>query len=529
MLETKIHLVYVRTLVGPAAINISGQYWIELDVEKKSIEVFKLEKAAVTSLAPPGIGSFHALYGINGSGKTQALLDICATFSKSSGERPLAVLFSDGEELFFSTGTLFGGWSIAETGVGCRKAKHPPISASVFYTTSPFEAIRRRHFQQPLAIDATPKLGVVNLFDGLALLKHYDNLPPDIVSAAKIRIRTKLPSPEEIVEELIRTIRTEDGKRLQQTGAIKSVFLRWFKSLEPEKQRFLRIEFCITRLDADRDHWADETVRLFAELTADVVSDDRSPARDLTYRQFRHILEYSSKDSRYKAEQIQAFLDGDLNLGLGLKRRSASLDELRQVFPRLTDSVEGLIAFMVQAEILSFSVSDLSSGQTAYLLLFASLTAALRKLEARSDEHVFLLVDEGEMFMHPMWQREYIAKLCQLVSSFSVLASRTHVVISTHSLIVAGDAPPNSLLDMGRARPMNAFGLGPRFILEDIYGVRFAGTNSASYLQRLAEFMEGRNNSVNSEEAAKTASELADESLKAYVFEEISRRSSRNA
>jgi len=175
--------------------------------------------------------------------------------------------------------------------------------------------------------------------------------------------------------------------------------------------------------------------------------------------------------------------------------------------------------------LLTFSVSGMSSGEVAYLVLLASLSGAIQHLKDTSDRPLFVLVDEGEMFMHPEWQRGYIKQIFELLGRFESQAKNFHVLITTHSLIVAGDSPPNTLINIETGEHTNGFGLGPKLLLKDVYGVEsFAGTLTTELLEKLSTFINAGSASVSTSEAVRIAESLADEALKEYVKNAIRRR-----
>jgi predicted ATP-binding protein involved in virulence len=138
----------------------------------------------------------------------------------------------------------------------------------------------------------------------------------------------------------------------------------------------------------------------------------------------------------------------------------------------------------------------------------------------------FLFIDEGEMFMHPAWQRRYITDLLTFLGKYPEVSSRLHVVLSTHSLIVAADAPPNRLFNVKSGEMVNGFGYGPKDLLDYIYGVReFQGEHAGRLMESLVGHIRNRNSeSMRAEVALELASNIADDRLRKYLTNELSRR-----
>lgn len=118
--------------------------------------------------------------------------------------------------------------------------------------------------------------------------------------------------------------------------------------------------------------------------------------------------------------------------------------------------------------------SDLSSGQW-------HLITGLLNLIAWTDSESLILIDEPENSLHPEWQRSYIDLLRMSLSS----VSGCHVVIATHSPLVAAGARPNegNILRLSRDEDSNTltthdeppvYGWLPGDVLQDAFGMQSA-------------------------------------------------------
>jgi len=82
----------------------------------------------------------------------------------------------------------------------------------------------------------------------------------------------------------------------------------------------------------------------------------------------------------------------------------------------------------------------LSSGQKAYLNLFSKLTAALSRLSTAS---VLLCIDEGDLYLHPKWQAEFLQRLLAVLSAVSNVGIQ--LVLTSHSPLLVSDLPRQNL------------------------------------------------------------------------------------
>lgn len=118
------------------------------------------------------------------------------------------------------------------------------------------------------------------------------------------------------------------------------------------------------------------------------------------------------------------------------------------------------------------SLSEFSSGQWHILssLLFVSLAV---------EDDTLILIDEPENSLHPQWQREYLNLFAKAVSS----CNGVHVIVATHSPLVASSLPPDQaeVIRLARTKFGNViakevqagpFGWTTDDILETVFGLR---------------------------------------------------------
>lgn len=84
---------------------------------------------------------------------------------------------------------------------------------------------------------------------------------------------------------------------------------------------------------------------------------------------------------------------------------------------------------------LSFKWSGLSSGHTAYLTLFSSIYNELKR--TRNDS--IILIDEGDLYLHPKWQIEFFEKLLTVLPNLST--GNIQLVLTSHSPFLLSDLP----------------------------------------------------------------------------------------
>ncbi|MBW8330383.1 MAG: AAA family ATPase [Prolixibacteraceae bacterium] len=102
--------------------------------------------------------------------------------------------------------------------------------------------------------------------------------------------------------------------------------------------------------------------------------------------------------------------------------------------------------------IFSFNWTQMSSGQSAILTLFSRLYFSGRKIRfIEKGKIIWLFVDEGELYIHPEWQRRFFNDLHKFLPKFYP-ENKIQLLISTHSPYVASDIPKTNIIMLKRAK-----------------------------------------------------------------------------
>lgn len=97
-------------------------------------------------------------------------------------------------------------------------------------------------------------------------------------------------------------------------------------------------------------------------------------------------------------------------------------------------------------EFLSIDWLGLSSGQKAYLNLFSKLTTSLGRTYS---ENVLLCIDEGDLYLHPKWQAEFLQHLLSIISVIQNI--KVQLVLTSHSPLLMSDLPRQNVEILGAA------------------------------------------------------------------------------
>lgn len=96
--------------------------------------------------------------------------------------------------------------------------------------------------------------------------------------------------------------------------------------------------------------------------------------------------------------------------------------------------------------IIGHSLNPFSSGENAILNQFSELYASFKHI---SEEDILISIDEGELYLHPEWQRQYINSLYLFLEYFNknILSNANiQVLVTSHSPFIISDIPRHNLI-----------------------------------------------------------------------------------
>jgi len=97
---------------------------------------------------------------------------------------------------------------------------------------------------------------------------------------------------------------------------------------------------------------------------------------------------------------------------------------------------------------------SLSAGEESLIAYFSRLFAILKDI--RSD-NVLMLIDEGDLYFHPEWQRDYVHFLLEFLNSELIRPNGIHLILTTHSPFIISDLPRENIILLEKSE--DEFGL----------------------------------------------------------------------
>jgi len=102
-------------------------------------------------------------------------------------------------------------------------------------------------------------------------------------------------------------------------------------------------------------------------------------------------------------------------------------------------------------ELFRFMWRDLSSGQKALFNMYSRLYFAAGHMKEETPLDVVLLIDEGDLYMHPHWQQQFIDNLLHMLPHlFDPQSRKVQLVLTSNSPFVVSDLPNASVIYLQR-------------------------------------------------------------------------------
>jgi len=107
-----------------------------------------------------------------------------------------------------------------------------------------------------------------------------------------------------------------------------------------------------------------------------------------------------------------------------------------EFFPRSREWLIELLDNFRGMQLFSVNWTGISSGQRAYLSLFSLIAYELSRTK---DDFVFLAIDEGDLYLHPMWQVEFFSRLLDVLQR--AYKGKVQLLLTSHSPFLLADLP----------------------------------------------------------------------------------------
>jgi len=176
---------------------------------------------------------------------------------------------------------------------------------------------------------------------------------------------------------------------------------------------------------------------------------------DRLFENLREILTKEGKRNDRKTRIIQRFLGRDFDNRLSSVTFIGG-DEKRfdkTVFSvKIDKALLGVLLLIYDlpgfdnSNFLKYDWRGLSTGEEALLTQYARFYELKSKIRQKT---LLILIDEGDLYFHPQWQKEYVSRLLQFIP-FIFPYKNLQFILTTHSPFIASDLPKQNLIFLER-------------------------------------------------------------------------------
>lgn len=156
----------------------------------------------------------------------------------------------------------------------------------------------------------------------------------------------------------------------------------------------------------------------------------------------------------------------------------------------------GIISHICEIMIgLGASWHGISSGQKAYLNMFSSIWNCIEeKNKEVGCNQSLICIDEGDLYLHPQWQIEFIDRLTRCLPAIS--NGNVQIIFTTHSPLLVSDMPSQCVCVLNAIEKnrttLRTFGANIYDIYREVFGLVSSRTGNISnrYIQRVLEILD---------------------------------------
>lgn len=165
----------------------------------------------------------------------------------------------------------------------------------------------------------------------------------------------------------------------------------------------------------------------FIELIGDIIFEDKK------YKKYINLRCYKG-DAYVKKSGIESLIQEDRG-ELEIKINQNTIELIKNIIDRY-------IELNSTNDFLIFKWRDLSSGEEALLETYSKLYSIVNE---EMNKDIILLIDEGETYLHPEWQRQYISILIEYITEiFS--DKNIQIVFASNSPFLISDMPRDNII-----------------------------------------------------------------------------------
>lgn len=449
-----LHYIWIKTFrnLQDQHVNLTGKYLLTFRTSE-IIEVQSIDQPLPTTFWGKNIESFNAIIGENGTGKTNLLVAIMQLlfYPKSFGSE-FIILYSDDRSESAGGINAYHSESIERKEIqGIFKlnrynAKTEELNHDFFrcvFFTNVFE--NTRNYVPKKVIDLktnanqlynyyreTNVINELEFFQNSKFSKKLRICPTNIL--VKLPINNKSVTGE---REPFKSIRSKLANRENNQNLY--YWLLYFvltdiidvlvpNSLNLPYGKGSEIDGVIERLPLKFSK--DTNIHIVMKEISDFLKSN--PVIEGKKFELNQLVE--AFEQVQQNEKLEYFVSG--------KRVLREHSFIVQYSPHFQSIIKKYHSFFLTGSKLTFSWIGLSSGQKAFLQLFSKISSIKKKIRKLP---TLILIDEGDLYFHPQWQKEFISMLLEFVQD-ELPDAKLQIIVTSHSPLIASDVPKSNIV-----------------------------------------------------------------------------------
>ena len=126
--------------------------------------------------------------------------------------------------------------------------------------------------------------------------------------------------------------------------------------------------------------------------------------------------------------------------------------DINENYDEILDLIQILKKVNTNQNILNLNWRDISSGEYALIETFSRLYDVINNNNMK--ESILILIDEGELYLHPEWQRKYFSKMFKFFND-EFPQYKFQIVFTSNTPVIITDIPKNNLVMLRKERNNN--------------------------------------------------------------------------
>lgn len=165
------------------------------------------------------------------------------------------------------------------------------------------------------------------------------------------------------------------------------------------------------------------------------IPKEKFDSDNLTFSEFNLFIELIDRFDKTKSR-----------FGLNEKNDSFVIADYDDDFKAI---IKGFITVFDKTDIIQHDWAELSSGMKAYLSLYSNLFSAAKTINLNPNKSVILCIDEGDLYMHPEWQRNFLNDLIKFLQT-NFKSEKIQLILTSHSPFLISDLPKECVILLGK-------------------------------------------------------------------------------